>query len=122
VPPVPPAPPVPPLPGIPLDWNYLLSQRAPFLVFAVVAVLGGLVARWFFRSPVAEAIAERIRAGTRGRYGQSGATAEVDAERVALLEQQLAALHTQLSELAERVDFAERMLAERRERRLSAGQ
>jgi len=41
---------------------------------------------------------------------------------VAALEQQIVQLQGQLSELAERLDFAERLLAGRRERRLSAGQ
>jgi len=45
-----------------------------------------------------------------------------DDRRVAALEQQVSHLQGQVSELAERLDFAERMLAERRERKLGAGQ
>jgi hypothetical protein len=41
---------------------------------------------------------------------------------VAGLEEQLSLLQGQVAELAERLDFAERMLAERRERQLGAGQ
>jgi TolA-binding protein len=41
---------------------------------------------------------------------------------VAGLEAQLSQLQGQVAELAERLDFAERMLAERRERKLGAGQ
>ncbi|HEV2749746.1 MAG TPA: hypothetical protein VGV12_04370 [Gemmatimonadales bacterium] len=45
-----------------------------------------------------------------------------DPQRVAALEQQVVQLQGQVSELAERLDFAERTLAERRERKLGAGQ
>ena len=44
-----------------------------------------------------------------------------DDRRVAALEEQVSTLQGQLSELAERVDFAERMLAERRDRKIGAG-
>ena len=83
-------------------------------------VLAALAMRWFFRSPIAEAIGAAVRARTRQRFG--GGADELDSERVAGLEHQMTALQGQLAELAERVDFAERMLAERRERKLSAGQ
>jgi uncharacterized protein YlxW (UPF0749 family) len=107
----------PPLPG--MDPNFLISQLAPLVVFIGVAIVGVLAVRWFFRSPLAEALAERLRARTRHRFGEA---AEVEADRVAGLEHQVVTLQGQLSELAERVDFAERLLAERRERKLSAGQ
>src|SRR5205085_9801874 len=69
-------------------------------------------------SPVGEALAERIRQRSHGRWGAAGE----DPQRVAVLEEQVAQLQGQVSELAERLDFAERMLAERRERKLGAGQ
>jgi TolA-binding protein len=105
-------PPMPPAP--PVDPTFLVNQVMPLLVLMVVFV--GI--RWVFRSPVGEALAERIRSRVRGRGGVAGE----DASRVAGLEAQLSQLQGQVAELAERLDFAERMLAERRERKLGAGQ
>lgn len=116
---VPPIPPVPPTPTPGMDPNLLIEQLAPVVAFIAFAIVGVLALRWFFKSPLAEALAERLRARTRHRFGE---TAEVEAERVAGLEHQVVTLQGQLAELAERVDFAERLLAERRERKLSAGQ
>ena len=113
----PPPPPVPPVPG--LDPNFVVAQLAPLIGFVAFAIVAVVALRWLAKSPVAEALAERIRARTRDRFGD---TREVESERVAGLEAQVSALQGQLSELAERVDFAERMLADRRERKLSAGQ
>jgi hypothetical protein len=56
----------------------------------------------------------------RGRWGESAAGEE--GHRVTALEEHVSQLQAQLSELAERVDFAERLLAERGERKLGAGQ
>src|SRR5438105_301584 len=67
---------------------------------------------------VGEALAERIRHRSPGRW----AVAREDPQRVAALEEQVSHLQEQVGELAERLDFAERMLAERRERKLGAGQ
>ena len=101
------------LPPMHLDPNFIINQMMP--VIALVVVLLGL--RWVFRSPVGEAIAERIRMRVRGRWGAMGE----DPQRVAALEEQVSQLQGQVSELAERLDFAERLLAEGRERRLGAG-
>ncbi|HVH69428.1 MAG TPA: hypothetical protein VM716_16275 [Gemmatimonadales bacterium] len=103
----------PPLPPG-LDPNFLVKQIVPIVVLVVVFI--GL--RWVFRSPVGEALAERIRQ----RMSRRGAAAGEDPQRVAALESQVAQLQGQVSELAERVDFTERMLADRRERKLGAGQ
>ena len=100
-------------PPMHLDPNFMLDQMMP--VIALVVLFLGL--RWVFRSPVGEAIAERIRMRVRGRWGAMGE----DPQRVAVLEEQVSHLQGQVSELAERLDFAERLLAERRERRLGAG-
>ena len=113
----PPPPPTPFPPG--LDPNLLVNQLFPVIGFVGLLIVAGLAIRWFFKSPIAEAIGERLRAKTRQRFGDTG---EGEPERIAGLEHQITALQGQLSELAERVDFAERMLAERRERKLSAGQ
>ena len=106
----------PPPPG--LDPNYVFSQVVPFVATVVMVVAVTVALRALFRTSVGEALAERIRQRTARR---GGGTAE-DPQRVAALEAQLAQLRAQVSELAERVDFAERLLAERRERKLGAGQ
>ena len=92
----------------------LFQSVSPFvaLLFLFLGV------RWLLRSPVGDALAERIRQRSHGRWGAAGE----DPQRVAVLEEQVAQLQGQVSELAERLDFAERMLAERRERKLGAGQ
>ncbi len=114
--PVPPPTPLPP--G--MDPNLLIQQLFPIVGFVGLLIVAGLAIRWFFKSPIAEALGERLRARTRQRFGDTG---EVEGERIAGMDQEIVMLQGQLSELAERVDFAERMLgAERRERKLSAGQ
>ena len=103
----------PPFPGQP-DLNYVIHQVSPF----VGLILMFLGVRWVLRSPVGEALAERIRHRAPGRWAVAGE----DPQRVAALEEQVSHLQAQVGELAERLDFAERMLAERRERTLGAGQ
>jgi len=100
-------------PGQP-DLNYVIRQVSPFV--AMILVFVGV--RWVFRSPVGEALAERIRHRSHTRWAPLGE----DPQRVAALEEQVSQLQGQIAELAERLDFAERMLAERRERKLGAGQ
>lgn len=107
---------LPPLPPG-LDLNYVFNQAMPLIALAVIAVVGVVVVRALSRTPIGDALAERIRQRTRSRLGGGE-----DPQRVAALEQQVAQLQGQVSELAERLDFAERVLAERREPRLGAGQ
>ncbi|MGH7674193.1 MAG: hypothetical protein ACREMV_02885 [Gemmatimonadales bacterium] len=101
-----------------MDPNFLIGQLIPLVGTFGFFVLVALVLRWFFRSPVGEALAERIRARTRQRMGDAGVT---DDRRVHALEEQVRHLQDQLTELGERVDFAERVLAEQRAQRLGAG-
>jgi hypothetical protein len=118
-----------PTPPAGIDLTYLFHQIVPILGFVVVVGVLALAARWIFGSAVGEAVAERIRHGSRRRRHWRGLGAEWsdspeapgEAGRVAALEEQVNLLTTQVSELAERLDFAERMLAERRERTLGAG-
>ena len=115
-----------------LDPNLLVNQVvAPMIAFIVVIAVGAMALRWLFRSPVGEALAERIREGSRRRRHWKGlggewldapAEAAADDRRVAALEERVSALDGQVAEIAERLDFAERLLAERRERKLGAGQ
>src|SRR3989441_13347424 len=117
---------VPPPPPSGIDPTFLLNQLMP--IVALIVVFVGL--RWVFRTPVGAAIADAIRARIHQRRHWKGFGGEwVDApgeglgddRRVAALEEQVSTLQGQLSELAERVDFAERMLAERRDRKKGAG-
>jgi hypothetical protein len=103
------APPTP-LPPIPLDPNQLIP---------LIGMIGGLVVTgvvlWaFFKSDIAGALAERIR----GRKKHESELGETDPGHVAELEQRVTDMQGQLSEMAERLDFAERLLAQKRERSL----
>jgi hypothetical protein len=101
-----------------MDFNYIFHQLTP--VVGLLVIFLGL--RWVFRSTVGEAFAERIRMRSQRRWGRWGRSdGSDDPQRVAALEEQVTQLQTQVSELAERLDFAERMLAERRERTLGGG-
>lgn len=77
------------------------------LLIPIVSV-GGFFAWMIALSPVGKAYAERIRAGTRGsEQGSSQGQEEIL--------QSLDDLRRQVAELAERVDFTERILARRPE-------
>ncbi|HMG17533.1 MAG TPA: hypothetical protein VK573_02320 [Gemmatimonadales bacterium] len=116
------APPTPLPPGV--DPNFLITQLIPLVGAVVALIVGGVVLYAFFKSDLAAAMAERIRAGMHRRKHWKGLGAEWsdtpgsstgDDSRVAQLEEQVA-------ELAERLDFAERLLAQKRERTLRAGE
>jgi uncharacterized membrane protein len=114
--------PLPP-PGLDPHWAY--QQIVPLIWGIVSLIAGTLGLRWLFHSPIGEAIADGIRARWRRRWGGGESTGEVgsaDAQRVGALEEQVTLLQSQVAELAERLDFAERVLAERRERKLGAAQ
>jgi hypothetical protein len=100
--------PTPP-PMIPFDPNQLI----PLIGVIGVLVVAGVVLYAFFKSDLATAIAERIR----GRK-KSELVGGVDADHVAELEQRVVDMQGQLNEMAERLDFAERLLAQKRERSL----
>lgn len=100
-----------------LDLNYLINQAMPLIAIVVIAIVGVVVIRVLSRTAIGEALAERIRQRTHRRLGGGE-----DPQRVAALERQVSELQGQVGELAERLDFAERVLAEQRERKLGAGQ
>jgi len=108
----------PPPPLLPFDPNQLI----PLIGVVAGLIITGVVLYAFFKSDIAAAMAERIRAGMHRRHwkGLDGATD--DEPRVAQLEGQVEHLHGQIAELAERLDFAERLLAQKRERTLRAGE
>jgi hypothetical protein len=109
--------PTPP-PSIPMNPSDAMAA-----IVAIVAIAAGALAlRWLFHSPIGEAIAEGIRMRRRRRYGEVTGEVTADGRRVDALDDHIAQLQSQVSELAERLDFTERVLAERRERKLGAGQ
>lgn len=108
--------PLPTIPSPPLDPNYVFSQVIPLVAVIAVIIAVSLGVRWLFRSPVGEALAQRIREGRR--HGARGAIESSQAQ--AQLEERVNQLQDQVGELAERLDFAERLLAERRERQLGS--
>lgn len=108
-----------PLPPPPvLDPNYVFGEMMPLIAIVTIIVVGALGLRWLFRTPVGEAIAERIRHARHGR----GHLDESEERARAALEARVNLLQDQVGELAERLDFAERLLAERRERRVGPGE
>ncbi|PYP60514.1 MAG: hypothetical protein DMD44_02065 [Gemmatimonadetes bacterium] len=78
-------------------------------VLAIIFLFGGGTLFLLSISPIGRAFAERIRA-----KGQGDVRAELVGHKEAL-EQELEAVRREVAELAERVDFAERLLAQQRE-------
>jgi hypothetical protein len=99
----------------------------PNQLIPLIGMIGGfIVAGIALRSPLAAAIAERIRAGMHRRRRWKGFGQEwtdtpgegVEAGHVAELEHRVTEMQGQIAEMAERLDFAERLLAQKRERSL----
>ena len=107
--------PIPTPPSPPPDPNFLAMQAFDLLATVAVAVAVILVVRWVVMSPIGQAIGERLRGRRHGL-----ATGEQE-DRLARIEAEVQALRGDLGEVSERLDFAERVLAERRDRRLGAG-
>ena len=63
-----------------------------------------------------------LKAHPTQNFGSGCEEDTVEEPRVQALEEQVRLLSSQVSELAERLDFTERVLAERRDRKLGAGQ
>src|SRR5436190_23890059 len=102
---------------IPFDPNQLI----PLIGMIGGMVVAGVVLYAFFKSDLASAIAERIRAGLHRRREWSDTPIEgaaVDTEHGAELEHRVTEMQGQIAEVAERLDFAERLLAQKRERSL----
>jgi len=112
----------PPTPIIPFDPNQLI----PLIGLIGGFVVAGVVLYAFFKSDLAAALAERIRAGIHRRKGWKGFGQEysdtpaegLESGHVVELEQRVVEMQGQIAEMAERLDFAERLLAQKRERSL----
>lgn len=76
-------------------------------ILAIIFIFGGGTAIAIAFSPVGKAIAERLR----GHKGELPASEDLDE-----IHDHLQALQRQVSELAERQDFTERLLAQAREK------
>jgi hypothetical protein len=98
-------------PAIPFDPNQLI----PLVGMIGGFVVAGVVLYAFFKSDLAAALAERIRGRKRHRKELDGDT---DPAHTAELEQRVTDMQGQIAEMAERLDFAERLLAQKRERSL----
>lgn len=109
--------PPPSLPSIPFDWNRFASNDLIPLVAMVVVGVGVLLAlRVIMKSPVGEAWAERIRRRTRQRYGEPGAlSGEQSAVQIEGVQDQLGRIEAHLTEMNERLDFTERILAKQKD-------
>jgi hypothetical protein len=107
--------PAPMPPSMPPDPNLLAMQAFELLTIVVMAVALIFVVRWVVMSPIGQAIGERLRGKRHGL-----ATGEQE-DRLARIEAEMQALRGDLGEFSERLDFAERVLAESRGRRLGAG-
>lgn len=108
-----PAPDLPPI--IPFDPNQLI----PLIGMIGAMVIAGIVLWGFFKSDLAAAMAERIRSKIHRRKGWSDTPADgIEAGHAAELEQRVIDMQGQIAEMAERLDFAERLLAQKRERSL----
>lgn len=99
-----------------------LHGLIPLVGVIGVAICVAFVVRWVVHSPVGDAIAESIRLNSRPRRHWKGKGGEwesvpvdaMDENRVAELEHQVQLLSGQVTELVERLDFTERVLAETR--------
>ena len=82
-------------------------------ILAVILIFGGGTAVALGFSPVGRAVADRIR-GRPGGSGIAELRAELAEQQEAVVEE-LHQVHREVAELAERLDFAERLLAKARD-------
>ncbi|HJS43539.1 MAG TPA: hypothetical protein VJ755_08695 [Gemmatimonadales bacterium] len=107
-------PPTPLPPGVDLDT--IIASLTPLVLGIVGLVVAGVVLFRFLKSDLAVALAERLR--RRKKPSESLAGVET---HVAELEQQVVAMHGQITEMAERLDFAERLLGQQKRERALPG-
>ncbi len=82
-------------------------------ILALILIFGGGACIAMSFSPIGRALADRIR-GKSATPGVADVRTEL-AEHKETLDQELEALRHEVAELAERMDFAERLLAKNRE-------
>ena len=100
-----------PPPGVDLDT--VIAALTPLIFGVMGLIVGGVVLYRFLQSDLAAALAARIRS-----RGKSSELVEGDTGHAAELEQRMVVMQGQIAEMAERLDFAERLLAQKRERSL----
>ncbi|HEX4562133.1 MAG TPA: hypothetical protein VH113_09920 [Gemmatimonadales bacterium] len=107
--------PPPAFPQIPFDWlRFIDNDLMPFLVVLVVGVGLLFALRVIMKSPVGEAMAERIRRKTNLKYGDSGTlSGEQTAVQLDSFQDQLNRIEAHLAEVNERLDFTERVLSKK---------
>jgi ubiquinone biosynthesis protein UbiJ len=82
-------------------------------IIAIIMIFGGMTAIGLGFSPIGRALAERIR-GKAGMPGAEELRAELGEQQEMVMEE-VRQVRREVAELAERVDFAERVLAQQRE-------
>ena len=100
-----------PPPGV--DFDTIIASLTPLVLGIVGLVVSGVVLYRFLQSDLAAALAERLRRRKKSSQPVAGVEAQV-----AELEQEVVVMRGQITEMAERLDFAERLLAQKRERSL----
>jgi hypothetical protein len=104
----------PPPPGVDLDT--VIASLTPLVLGIVGIVVAGVVLYRFLKSDLAAALAERLRRRKKSSEPIEGVEAQVGE-----LEQQVVAMHGQITEMAERLDFAERLLSQQKRERALPG-
>jgi hypothetical protein len=109
--------PPPAFPQIPFDWlRFLDNDVTPLLGVIIVGVGIVLALRMIMKSPVGEAMAERIRRKTNLKYGDAGTlSGEQTAAQLDGVQDQLNRIEAHLAEVNERLDFTERILAKQKD-------
>ena len=89
-------------------------------ILAMILIFGGGACVAMAFSPIGRAVAERIR----GKGASAGGDNRAElAEHKEAVDQEVEAVRREVAELAERMDFAERLLAKNREgQRIGPGQ
>jgi hypothetical protein len=85
-----------------------MSDPGEFALF--LAVGGALVTMML--GPIGQALGRRLSRGKQADPATGLTTGEMTAERVAMLEERVADLEAERAQLEERLDFAERLLAQ----------
>ena len=103
-----------PLRGV--DFDRIIASLTPLVLGIVGLVVSGVVLYRFLQSDLAAALAERLRRRKKSTQPIAGVEAQV-----AELEQEVVAMRGQITEMAERLDFAERLLAQQKRERALPG-